>query len=451
MALALLLSTGQASAQQGEPDGPRYVVQPGDTLSSIALRFDTPMNDIIAASDLADPNSLNVGDVLVIPGINWIDGTLVFEDIPYGESFLSLQRRYLLPEESLARLNRVTSPDQLYAGFSVMLATERGELSNRARVAVGVGSSLLELAAANGENPWAMVAVNQLPGTWAAVPGDVLFTVGREGAGPGGLPSPITALGVEDPGFMQGRASVVNVAGSGALSLGGELLGRELHFFPESETNWVAIQGVGLTTTPGIYTLTITGTFDEADFAFSQPIRVLDGNYASETLTVGAEFLDSDLSDAESAIVRELVAPASDQKLWQGLWGWPHPYVGVINSEYGTHRLYNGGSYEGYHYGVDFGGGIGIEIWAPAAGRVVFAGPMDVRGNATLIDHGWGIYTGYFHQSEIMVAAGDIVEPGQLIGLVGGTGRVSGAHLHWEVWANGEPVQPMDWLNRVFP
>jgi murein DD-endopeptidase MepM/ murein hydrolase activator NlpD len=194
-----------------------------------------------------------------------------------------------------------------------------------------------------------------------------------------------------------------------------------------------------------------SGTYEGASFSFAQPIRVQSGGYASETLTVGEEFLNPEVSDAESAMVHELLSPATPEKLWTGQWEWPHPYVNVINSEYGLSRLYNGGAYEGYHYGVDFGGGVGIEIFAPAAGRVVFAGPMEVRGNATFIDHGWGIYTAYFHQSQLDVAEGDLVQPGQLIGLVGGTGRVSGAHLHWEVWANGEPIQPLDWLNRVFP
>ena len=87
----------------------------------------------------------------------------------------------------------------------------------------------------------------------------------------------------------------------------------------------------------------------------------------------------------------------------------------------------------------------------PARGRVVFAGPLEIRGNATIIDHGWGIYTGYWHQSEIRVQVGEIVEEGQIIGLVGNTGRSAGAHLHWEIWAGGVQVEPYDWLIELFP
>ena len=92
-----------------------------------------------------------------------------------------------------------------------------------------------------------------------------------------------------------------------------------------------------------------------------------------------------------------------------------------------------------------------MPITAPAAGKVVFAGLWTVRGNATIIDHGWGIYSGFWHQSEIDVQVGQVVEQGQVIGLVGGTGRVTGAHQHWEVWANGVQVNPMDWLQQSYP
>jgi murein DD-endopeptidase MepM/ murein hydrolase activator NlpD len=105
----------------------------------------------------------------------------------------------------------------------------------------------------------------------------------------------------------------------------------------------------------------------------------------------------------------------------------------------------------GFHTGLDFGGGDGLPITAPAAGQVVFAGPLTVRGNATIIDHGWGVYSGFWHQSAIQVQVGQMVEQNEVIGLVGGTGRVTGAHLHWELWVNGIQVDPLDWLIDTYP
>ncbi len=447
----ILLFFSFSSVLAQEPEGVRYVVRFGDTLSSIALRFDVSVNEIIQASDLSDPDNLAVGDVLIIPGIDWIDGTLVIEDLPLGESYLSIQRRYLLDDVSMVRLNRLTSPEQLYVGFPIMLATERGELADSARVAVGAGTSLLELAVASGDNPWALAAVNQLPGTWATVPGDVLFTPGTVAAGPGGIPSSVTSVSIEDPGFVQGKTLVINAITDGVVQLGGEFFGHELKFFPEG-SGLVALAGIPLEAESGTFNFTLSGANpDGSAFEFSQPVRVASGGYDRETLTVDLQFLNPEQSAAETIEVNKLIVEATPTKLWSGYWGAPHPYIGVINSEYGVHRSYNRGVYESYHYGTDFGGGVGIEIWAPAPGKVVFAGALLLRGNATIIDHGWGVYTGYFHQSEILVAVGDRVETGQVIGLVGGTGRVSGAHLHWEVWVNGVAVEPMDWLARIYP
>ena len=452
-AFLLALAVMPAHAQE-DANTVRYVVQPGDTLSSISVRFDVSVADLVDANGLADPNNLQVGDVLVIPGIDWIDGVLVLQDMPLGESYLSVKRRYLLSDEDMARLNRFTStsPEQLYAGFQVMLATERGELTESSRAVVTPGLSLLEIAAASGDNPWALAAVNQLPGTWAALPGDVLFTPGRQAAGPGGLPSPITALSVDEPGFVQGKTLVIRMATEGEVQAGGEVFGHPLSFFSLGGGSLVALQGVPLEAKSGTYEFTVTGTLpDGAAFSFAQPVRVDPGGYARASLFVGEEFLDEGVSTVENQQVRELMTPVTPEKLWTRLWGWPHDLVNDVTSEFGVFRVYNGGLAEGFHYGTDFGGGALLNIYSPAPGRVVFAGALDVRGNATIIDHGWGVYTGYWHQQEIYVAEGDLVEPGEIIGLVGKSGRVSGPHLHWEVWVGGVPVEPLDWLARVYP
>jgi len=82
---------------------------------------------------------------------------------------------------------------------------------------------------------------------------------------------------------------------------------------------------------------------------------------------------------------------------------------------------------------------------------VVFTGSLAVRGNATMIDHGWGVYSAYLHQTEFKVNVGDRVEAGQVIGLAGQTGRVAGPHLHFEILVGGVPVDPLDWMEQVFP
>jgi len=449
--IATLFIIVPVSAQEGDPTGPIYLVQAGDTLSSIALRFDIPVAEIISQNAITDPDALNVGDGIVLPGIDWIDGTLILDEVDLGESYLSLRRKYLLDEESFGRLNRITSPHQLYFGFSALLAIERGENIESARVIVGLGESILEMALMAGENPWSVVSYNQIEGNWALIPGDVLFTPTTDNVGPGALPSPISQINVEGQALIQGKTAVIRVTATDVLSLGGKLIGHELQFFEEGSNQLVALKCIGLASREGNYSIVISGEYEGESFSYSQTIRVKDGGYDRETLTVDLALLDPELSNLETSYLREVMNSASSEKYWQGYWGAPHPYIDVINSEFGVERSYNQGAFQGFHYGIDFGGGVGIEVWAPASGIVVLAELLEVRGNATIIDHGWGIYSLYFHQSEIKVSVGDFVESGQLIGLVGNTDRSSGAHLHWEVWANGEAVEPMDWINLVFP
>jgi murein DD-endopeptidase MepM/ murein hydrolase activator NlpD len=74
-----------------------------------------------------------------------------------------------------------------------------------------------------------------------------------------------------------------------------------------------------------------------------------------------------------------------------------------------------------------------------------------VRGNATIIDHGQGVFSGIYHQSEILVNTGEQITQGSLIGQIGNTGRSTGPHLHWDLWVGGVQINPLDWLNNSFP
>jgi murein DD-endopeptidase MepM/ murein hydrolase activator NlpD len=98
------------------------------------------------------------------------------------------------------------------------------------------------------------------------------------------------------------------------------------------------------------------------------------------------------------------------------------------------------------HAGIDIGVGYGTPIHAAATGRVVLAGWTGGYGNYTCIDHGGGLATCYAHQSSYAVSAGAQVSQGQVIGYVGSTGHSFGAHLHFEVRINGNPVDPLGYL-----
>ena len=100
------------------------------------------------------------------------------------------------------------------------------------------------------------------------------------------------------------------------------------------------------------------------------------------------------------------------------------------------------------HRGVDFGVPEGTTVRAMTGGRVAFAGVQSGYGNAVWIDHGGQVWTLYAHLSRIDVVTGRDVGPGQMIGLSGSTGNVTGPHLHFEVWRWGRAVDPVPLLGR---
>ncbi|MCU0488277.1 MAG: peptidoglycan DD-metalloendopeptidase family protein [Anaerolineales bacterium] len=462
LAGSLWLSAIQpAAAQQAQPSGPVYIVQEGDTLWGIAARLGVSVDELQAANGINDPGAIRVGDALLIPGLEGVDGIITIEQVPFGETLRSLSRHYQASEAILIRLNRLSGPGDLYTGATIMIPKPVQDLAPAERLAVRPGQTVLELAALSGLNPWSLLELNQLPGAWQAFPGDVLRLPGDSSEGPGSLPAEIGAAVLEPLAFGQGQTGVITLTTGAPLSLTGSFLGHSLNFFPGEGGAVSALQGVYAMTVPGLYPMELQGRFEDGrEFAFTQMVRVRQVDYPYDTpLTVDPATIDPAVTRPEDAQWTALAEPVTPEKYWKGSFLLPSPLekdycleTGECwSSRYGNRRSYNGSAYLYFHTGLDVVGQTGVEIYAPAGGVVVFTGPLTVRGNATMINHGQGVYTGYMHQSEILVQPGDFVKAGQLIGRVGGTGRVQGPHLHWEVWVGGVQVDPLEWLESVYP
>lgn len=104
---------------------------------------------------------------------------------------------------------------------------------------------------------------------------------------------------------------------------------------------------------------------------------------------------------------------------------------------------------QAWHNGVDFAGKEGAEVITVAAGVVVYAGPRHGYGEMVEVNHGSGFSTRYGHHKELKVKVGDIVKKGQLIGLMGSSGRSTGPHVHFEVFKNGRVVDPSSYIHRA--
>jgi murein DD-endopeptidase MepM/ murein hydrolase activator NlpD len=134
------------------------------------------------------------------------------------------------------------------------------------------------------------------------------------------------------------------------------------------------------------------------------------------------------------------------------LWTFPflRPREATVTSRFGTGRVFNG-KLTSRHLGVDYRGALGQPIYAANRGVVALVANFFLAGNVVYIDHGGGLVTGYFHMSKPLVAAGDTVERGQKIGLVGATGRVTGPHLHWSARFGALTFDPADLLTLSAP
>lgn len=449
--IMLILPTGTIQAQS--QDLPIYVVQPGDTINTIALRFGISAKDIIDTNQLSNPDVLEVGTTLKIPGLDGVTGEISPHPAPLGANLVRLSRQTQLPVQILIQLNRITSPNEIYAGSNLIIPVGNNQLTLGETVPLANGQSMLEYAAANNDNPWVIAGINQKNNPSSLIPNDPVFipSSGTQ-ANYWGSPS-IQDISVSPLPLVQGKTITIRVKTTEPVNISGNLADHQLNFFAAGENEYVALQGIHALAEPGLAGFKLTVAFpDSPSLTIEQSVLLESGYYSNEpALAVDPQTIDPAVTKPEDDLVRSIISASTPQKYWSGIFQLPVDEPACIKSWYGNRRSYNGSPYIYFHSGIDYGVCANLNIYAPEAGVVVYTGPLTVRGNATIIDHGWGVYSGIWHQQSINVNVGDVVAKGQLIGQIGGTGRVTGPHLHWEVWVNGVQVDPLDWLDIEFP
>lgn len=457
--LAVLVPMSSASAQDPTPPpaGPIYIVQANEYLSTIAERFDVDINTLMQVNGITNPDLISEGARLIIPGLEGVNGILDTEIVNFGDSFRSMVRRTRIPVELLQRLNHTLSPTEFYVGAAMIIPQQEGVPQLTRRLATSAGESLLEVAVRGGTDTWTLAAVNGLHGTWDGLPGDSLYTLGAgsEEQLPTGLPTAFQKAEIRTLPLKQGSTAEIVVSVAEGVVLAGSLANYPLHFLPSADGQLVALQGIHALLAPGVYPLQLDAELpDGTTQSFQQALVISDAAFPKESLTVPAESIDPTVTAPEEQLVLTIIGPVSETKRWSGIWAIPVGEPFCVKDWFGTRRSFNLSDYDYFHAGLDYGV-CSVEepfdIFAAAPGTVVFSGPLNVRGVATFVDHGWGVYSGYFHQEETFVSAGQTVAEGDLIGKIGATGRVTGPHLHFEVWAGAVQVDPQDWLSQVFP
>lgn len=156
--------------------------------------------------------------------------------------------------------------------------------------------------------------------------------------------------------------------------------------------------------------------------------------------------LDPALVAQENSILDAIYTNITPRQIWQGRFLWP--LEGPISTPFGSDRIYEPGSVTGFHSGTDIVASYQSPVLAAQNGIVVFVGMLPIRGMTVILDHGWGIYTGYSHLAATSIQSGGQVFAGQTVGLVGSTGRSTGSHLHLELRVHNIPIDPVPWLTQ---
>ncbi len=205
---------------------------------------------------------------------------------------------------------------------------------------------------------------------------------------------------------------------------------------------WFAIVGIPLSAKTGNHLLINKKTSQK--FAFF----VSDKDYPAQYITlkktpknkrmINPNKMDMDRISRERKTLARALATWSKQ---QAHVDFILPAHGRLSSPFGLKRFFNKQARKP-HSGLDIAAPKGAPVQAPASGTVVDVGNYFFNGNTVLVDHGQGLISGYFHLSKTLVAIGDSVTQGQQIAEIGATGRVTGPHLHWNVYLNRTKVDP---------
>ena len=209
--------------------------------------------------------------------------------------------------------------------------------------------------------------------------------------------------------------------------------------------NWKAIIGIPLKIELGEHKLKVVSNGVEANYLF----EVVGKAYEAQYLTIKNKRQVNPNKEDMLRITRERKLISKAKINWREIDNVPlrfiKPAKGPFSSSFGLRRFFNNQP-RNPHSGLDIAAETGTPIVAPAAGIVTNAGDYFFNGKTVFLDHGQGLITMYCHMENISVEEGDIVDVNDLLGTIGSTGRVTGAHLHWSVILNNTTVEPLLFL-----
>ncbi len=208
----------------------------------------------------------------------------------------------------------------------------------------------------------------------------------------------------------------------------------------DASAQWLAIVGLALNVAEGQQTIVVKNS-SSREIAFT----VQDKKYKEQRLTIKNTRQVNPLPEDLKRINQEMTAQNQAYQTYSPITPsnifFDKPVEGSLSSPFGLKRFFNGEP-RAPHSGLDFAVPTGTPVKAPAEGKVILTGNYFFNGNTVFLDHGQGLISMYCHLSVIDVVVGETLSRGQTLGKVGATGRVTGAHLHWNVSLNDARIDP---------
>ncbi len=263
------------------------------------------------------------------------------------------------------------------------------------------------------------------------------------------LADPLLTVAVTARSIRPGELVLLTLTSNEVLdNVNVSVFDRHVAGFDIGDGQWRAMVGVDLDQRPGKYTAVVDAARGGVVFHVSQELGVERRSFPTRTLRVAPDFVNPPPAllkriQEEQTFTRTVYSESAAERLWTERFVRPVPQA--ADSRFGTRSVFNG-ERRSPHAGTDFLSPAGTPVKAPNAGRIVAARDLFFTGNTVIVDHGLGVFSMMAHLSRIDVREGQSVTPGQILGLVGATGRVTGPHLHWALSVSGARVDPLSLL-----
>ncbi len=443
-----------------------YKVTKGDTLWSISQKYNTSLETILAYNNIKEKDILSLGQIIKIPQNNFQTTDYIIHIVKKGETLWSIAQRYNLCVDLILATNNIANSELISIGQEMKIPSHKNAVAETNIVNQAVIDKKNNNINNNISQP-----ENAEPIVYTVKAGDNLWNISRKYGVSVEVIIEVNNLRDKDLLSLGQKLEIPAIGGRISDSNQKQEPTIITYTVVKGDTLWSISQRYDVKM---ISIISVNNLKEISRLSIGQKLKLLITNmdiakaegYSQEAVAEEiiyyvkkGESLWSISRDynvkLESIIAANSITDASKISIGQQLripnvpgarlsiCNFIWPVRGRITSPYGV-RVLNGR--KEFHAGIDIGGPTGTNIVAAESGRVSYTGYMRGFGNVIILSHDGGYSTVYGHNSVNLVKKGQYVKKGSIIGKVGRTGNATGSHLHFEIRLGGKPVNPLSYL-----